>query len=274
MKTTASVIALVLSTALTGISHAEESMSMAPETTPTNTRDPHAYSNGYTLSEGPYALPGPRQLKLADEQIFWAVLGNRFEYQPDNKTALYDLQAWVGNSEDRLVLKAEGEVSSGSFEESATDILWGHAVSTYFDAQVGILLEQYREGANSQWLALGIQGLAPYWFEMDLTAYLGDQGRTAFAAELEYELLLTQKLILQPRAELTLYGKDDPENNLGSGLSNLSAGLRLRYEFSRQFAPYIGVEWSKFYGNTADLRQQHNQYLEDTQLLAGVRFWF
>ena len=89
---------------------------------------------------------------------------------------------------------------------------------------------------------MGVQGLAPYWFELDVAAYVGEDGRTAFTAQAEYELLLTQKLILQPRAELNLYGKDDLDNGLGSGLSDLALGLRLRYEFNRQFAPYIGVE--------------------------------
>ena len=98
-------------------------------------------------------------------------------------------------------------------------------------------LDQYDEGKDRQWLALGLQGLAPYWFELDVTAYVGDNGLTALAAEAEYELLLTQRLILQPRAELNLYGKDDPENGLGSGLSDLALGVRLRFEFSRHFAP-------------------------------------
>jgi copper resistance protein B len=119
-----------------------------------------------------------------------------------------------------------------------------------------------------------VQGLAPYWFELDVTAYVGSKGRTALAAEAEYELLLTQRLVLQGRAEATAYGKDDAVNAIGKGLASFSAGLRLRYEFSRQFAPYAGIEWSSKYGNTADLARLHNDATEDTAVVAGIRFWF
>jgi len=249
-------------------------MQMQGGSAPANARDPHAYSDGFTLTTGPYAQEGLRQLKLADEHAFWAVLGNRFEYQQDSKTTLYDFQAWYGTTYDRLVIKAEGDVSGGSLEESSTDLLWGHALNAYFDTQLGVRADQYSEGTDRQWLAMGVQGLASYWFELDITAYVGDSGRTALAAEAEYELRLTQRLILQPRAELNLYGKDDGDNGLGSGLSDLALGVRLRYEFNRQFAPYIGVEWTNTYGDTADYRRAAGEDRTNTQFVAGLRFWF
>lgn len=249
-------------------------MQMQGGSAPADARDPHVYSDGFTLTDGPYAQSGPRQLKLADEHAFWAVLGDRFEYQEDSETAVYDLQAWYGTTYDRLIIKAEGDIADGSLEESSTDLLWGHALNAYFDTQLGVRLDQYNEGTDRQWLAMGIQGLAPYWFELDVTAYAGDSGRTALSAEAEYELLLTQRLILQPRAELNLYGKDDPDNGLGSGLSDLALGVRLRYEFSRQFAPYIGVEWTNTYGDTADYRRAAGEDRSNTQIVAGLRFWF
>ncbi|MGI2258738.1 copper resistance protein B [Shewanella sp. GXUN23E] len=274
MKTT--LLALIVATTAAQAAPETQSndMQMPADSAPSSARDPHAYSDGYTLTTGPYAQSGLRQLVLADEQLFWAVLGNRLEYQPDSDTGVYDLQGWLGNSYDRLVVKAEGDIANSRLEESSTELLWSHAVSTYFDTQVGVQYQQFDEGENRPWLAMGIQGLAPYWFELDITGYLGEQGRTALSAEIEYELLLTQKLILQPRAELTLYGKDDPQNGLGAGLANVSVGLRLRYEFSRQFAPYLGVEWSDASGKTADLMRQRGQSPQDTQFLTGVRFWF
>ncbi|WP_461515939.1 copper resistance protein B [Porticoccus sp.] len=264
--------ALQVNTALAQMDHGD--MQMQGGSAPADARDPHAYSDGYTLTEGPYAQPGPRQLKLADEHAFWSVLGDRLEYQEDSESTVYDVQAWYGTTYDRLVIKAEGDVADGTLEESSTELLWGHALNAYFDTQFGVRLDQYDEGKNRQWLAFGVQGLAPYWFELDVTAYVGDDSRTALSAEAEYELLLTQKLILQPRAELNLYGKDDAENGLGSGLSDLAVGLRLRYEFSRQFAPYIGVEWTDTYGDTADYRRAAGQDTSGTQFVAGLRFWF
>jgi copper resistance protein B len=266
------VSAFQASTALAQMDHS--AMQMEASATTVDGRDPHAYSDGYTLTEGPYAQPGPRQLKLADEHAFWSVLADRLEYQKGNDSTVYDAQAWYGTTYDRFVIKAEGDIADGTLEESSTDLLWGHAFSAFFDTQLGVRLDQYDEGKDRQWLALGIQGLAPYWFEVDVTAYVGDDGRTALSAQAEYELLLTQKLILQPRAELNLYGKDDVENGLGAGLSDLAVGLRLRYEFSRQFAPYIGMEWTDTFGDTADYRRVADQSTSDTQFVAGLRFWF
>lgn len=264
--------ALQVNTALAQMDHGD--MQMQGGSAPADARDPHAYSDGYTLTEGPYAQPGPRQLKLADEHAFWSVLGDRLEYQEDSESTVYDVQAWYGTTYDRLVIKAEGDVADGTLEESSTELLWGHALNAYFDTQFGVRLDQFNDGKDRQWLAFGVQGLAPYWFEVDVTAYVSDDGRTALSAEAEYELLLTQKLILQPRAELNLYGKDDAENGLGSGLSDLAVGLRLRYEFSRQFAPYIGVEWTDTYGDTADYRRAAGQDTSGTKFVAGLRFWF
>lgn len=241
---------------------------------PKDARDPHAYSAGTTLTEGPYALDKESRLILADEHNFAALLGNRLEYNEQTNSGVFDLQAWYGKTYDRLVIKTEGDINDRGIEENQTDILWGHAISTYWDTQVGIRSDYYKEGENRQWLALGLQGLAPYWFELDITAYLGEQGNTALTLEAEYELLLTQKLIVQPRAEVTFYGKNDEQNSLGSGLSSSSIGLRVRYEFTRQFAPYLGVEWSKKFGDTADYAQLNGQNNSDTAFVAGIKFWF
>ena len=241
---------------------------------PKDARDPHAYSAGTTLTEGPYALEGNERLTLADEHPFYALLGDRLEYNEQANAGVFDLQAWYGTTFDRLVIKTEGDFSEGSIEENQTDILWGHAVSAYWDTQAGVSLDYNKEGENRQWLAFGLQGLAPYWFELDMTAYVGERGNTAFTLEAEYELLLTQKLIIQPRAEITLYGKNDKQNELGSGLSSSAIGFRVRYEFTRQFAPYIGVEWSNKFGNTADYATSSGQSNNNTAFVAGIKFWF
>lgn len=241
---------------------------------PADARDPHAYSDGYTLEKGPFALGGPRQLKLADEHKFWAVQGDRFEYDADSETGVFEIQSWYGTTFDRLTIKLEGDIANGSLEESQTDLLWSHASSAYFDTQFGIRLDQYDVGTDRQWLAIGLQGLAPYWFELDMTAYLGKSGRTAFSLGAEYDLLFSQQLILQPSAELNFYGQDDIENGLGSGLTDTAFGLRLRYEITRQFAPYVGVEWASKVGQTADIARAAGESANDTRYVAGIKFWF
>ena len=244
---------------------------------PADARDPHAYSGGYTLESGDYVLPGPRQLKLADEHSFGSLLVDRLEHvrprHSGSTETAYDIQAWFGRDYDRFVVKAEGEHARGRLQEARTELLWSHAIASYWDAQVG-LRQDSGVGPDRSWLAFGVQGMAPYWFEVDATAYLGGNGRTALRLGAEYELLLTQRLVLQPRAEFNLYGKSDLARDVGSGLSDGVFGLRLRYEFSRQFAPYFGVERIAKYGKTADLARNAGGVTGETRWVAGLGFWF
>lgn len=258
---------------MAGMDHGD--MKMQGGDAPADARDPHAYSAGYTLTQGPYARPGPRELRLADEHTFGSVLFNRLERGVANGSAgtAYDSQWSFGKDYDRVVIKAEGEVAKGKLHEARTELLWGHALSAYWDSQLGIRYDS-GVGPNRTWLAAGVQGLAPYWFEVDATAYLGDGGRTALRLGAEYEVLLTQKLVLQPRAELNLFGKDDAAKDIGRGLSSGVVGLRLRYEITKQIAPYIGVERSQKWGRTADMARTAGDPVGETRWVAGVRFWF
>lgn len=189
-----------------------------------------------------------------------------------NGSAL-NAQAWYGNDDNKLWLKASGNASGGRLQDLRTEALWDHTVATYWDTQLGVR-HDFGVGPGRNWAAFGVQGLAPYWFDIQATAYVGPSGRTAARFELEYELLLTQRLIFQPDFEVNLYGRDDRLRGIGSGLSDANLGLRLRYEFSRQFAPYIGVDLTRKFGRTADLARAAGQPAFDPQIVAGVRFWF
>lgn len=234
---------------------------------PPDARDPHDYSDGYDF--------GPYELHMADTHSLASLLVDRFEAVrgDDGNSAAYDLQAWYGGTYDRAVLKAEGDVDGGDVEDARSELLWGHAVAAYWDTQLG-LRHDSGAGPNREWLAFGVQGLAPYWFEVDLTGYLGEGGRTALRLDTEYDLLLTQKLILQPRLEANAYSRDDARRGLGSGLAELTAGLRLRYEIRREFAPYIGIEWGGRFGQTQDLARIEDEPASETAFVAGLRFWF
>lgn len=246
------------------------------EVAPADARDPHAYSGGTTLKSGPHILPGVQPPQLADEHNFASILVDQLERgfvrRGTNSTA-YDAQAWFGRDYDRLVIKAGGDISGGKIEKARTEVLWGHAIAKFWDVQTGLRYDS-GIGPNRTWAAIGVQGLAPYWFEVDATAYVGQGGRAAFRLSGQYELLLTQKLILQPRAEFNLYSKSDVARDLGSGLSSVNYGVRLRYEFSRKFAPYIGVERANLFGQTADLARAAGQATGQTRWVAGVRLWF
>lgn len=235
---------------------------------PADARDPHAYSDGYDF--GP--IPPP---KMADVGYMGGVLFNRFEATQLRGAVpvMYDVQGWFGKDYEKLVVKSEGEVKSGKLQDARTELLWGHALATYWDTQLGVRNDS-GVAPNRNWLAFGVQGIAPYWFGIDATAYLGERGRTAVRLSTEYELLLTQKLILQPRAEVNFFGQQDAARELGSGLSSMVAGVRLRYEIRREFAPYVGVEWNGKFGGTANYARAAGARVNNTRVLAGLRFWF
>ncbi|WP_414224846.1 copper resistance protein B [Cupriavidus necator] len=257
-----------------GMDHGD--MNMQGGSAPPDARDPHAYSGGYQLGVGQYAIGPTRSLHMADEHLFASVLVDRLEWVKgsDSNAAAYEAQAWFGSSYNKFVIKAEGEVEKGKVHEARTELLWGHAIASYWDTQLGIRNDAGYGRPARNWLAFGVQGLAPYWFEVDATGYLGTEGRTALRLSAEYELLITQRLILQPRIEANFYGKNDPAVGIGSGLANGAVGLRLRYEISRQFAPYIGVERYQTFGNTADIVRASGGRSGETRFVAGVRMWF
>jgi copper resistance protein B len=246
----------------------QQPMSMQGGDAPANARDPHAYADGYDF--GP--IPPP---KMADVGDMGGVLFNRFETTTlrGSSPVMYDVQGWLGKDYDKLVVKAEGKVKSGKLQDARTELLWGHAVATYWDTQLGVRNDS-GVAPNRNWLAFGVQGIAPYWFAVDAAAYLGERGRTAVRLSTEYEVLFTQKWILQPRAEANFFGQQDAARELGSGLSSMVAGLRLRYEIRREFAPYIGVEWNGKFGGTANFARVAGAKVNNTRVVAGLRFWF
>ncbi|BCT92479.1 copper resistance protein B [Lysobacter helvus] len=178
-------------------------------------------------------------------------------------------QAWIGTDTDKLWLRSEGERIDERTEAADLEVLYGKPIARWWDLVAGVR-HDFKPGASQDWAAIGVTGTTPYKIELEATAYIGASGRTAARIEAEYEALLTNRLILQPLVELNLNGKDDPARHVGAGLSTAEAGLRLRYEVTRQFAPYIGVVYERAFGDTADLRHDAS----DTRVVAGFRIWF
>lgn len=192
----------------------------------------------------------------------------------DETVGVWDADAWYGGDINKVWLKTEGEYAfdENEFEEAEVQLLWSRAVSRYFDLQTGVRYD-FEPGGLAH-AVLGFQGLAPYWFEVDGAAFLSEEGDLTASFEAEYELLLTNRLILQPRIEAGFSAQDIPGRELGSGLTDLQAGLRLRYEIRREFAPYIGVEYQSAFGGTADYIEASGGEADDTRLLIGLRTWF
>lgn len=186
----------------------------------------------------------------------------------------WDAQGWIGGDINRFWWKSEGEGAFGDgVEDAEVQALYSRAFRPFWDVQTG-LRQTYRPEGDRTDLVVGIQGLAPYWFEVDAAAFLSNKGELTARAEVEYDQRITNRWILQPRAEINLSAEDIPELRIGSGLTSLQIGARLRYEVRKEFAPYVGVEWTRSFGNTADFLEADGRSAEDTRFVVGVRAWF
>ena len=218
--------------------------------------------------------PGLEGHEVHDRKINYLALFDRIEWRGGRSGgANIENTTWIGGDIDRLWLRVETETDDGGVESAAVDALWGHSISRWWDVVAGVR-QDFRPGDPQTLMAAGIQGLAPYWFEVQATAYVGAGGRTQARFEAEYDLLLTNRLILQPLVELAITGKSDPERRIAAGLSSIEAGLRVRYEIRREFAPYVGVTWDRKLFRTADLARVDGEKAGRARLTVGVRTWF
>ena len=185
----------------------------------------------------------------------------------------WEASAWYGGDIDRLWLRSEGERSGGRTDAADLEALYGHAVSPWWDLLVGVKQDLAPGDARTS-AAFGVQGMAPYKFQVAATVYVDESGSASARVQGEYDVLLTNRWILQPRLEAEAAFADDRARDIGSGLSTLEAGLRLRYEISRRLAPYLGVVHERAFGATADYRREAGEAARDTRVVAGVRVWF
>jgi copper resistance protein B len=181
---------------------------------------------------------------------------------------------FYGGPLDRLWLKTEGEGAFGeALEHGEVQALWGHAIAPFFDLQAGLRYD-FAPDPERAHAVIGVQGLAPYWIEVEAAAFLSDQGEVTARIEAEHDLRITQRLVLQPLLEVELSAQDSPELGIGAGVVTTETALRLRYEITPELAPYLGVEWEQAYGATADLREAVGEDASALRLLAGLRIWF
>lgn len=228
----------------------------------------------HTMGDMPYAQMAA-MMQMDDRARTAMVLVDQFEWRnaAEGNAAVWDAQGWLGGDYNKLWIKTEGERVAGVTEGAHADVFWDRNISRWWSIQAGVR-QDFGVGPSRTWAAIGVQGITPYWFDTEATFYVGEQGRTAIRLKSEYDLLFTQRLILQPEAEANLYGKSDSARHLGSGLSDLELGLRLRYEVRRELAPYVGVVWSRQFGGTADRVRQSGGNPSDVQFVAGLRALF
>lgn len=213
--------------------------------------------------------------RMMDTPLLAFTQAERLEwFEADGETAwLWDVGGWVGKDKHRFWWRSEGEHADRQTQEAELQLLYGRPIARWWDVVVG-MRHDFPKDVSRSWLAAGIQGLAPYWFETELTLFFADDGQSQIRLQWEYELLLTQRLILQPQIELNAFGQDQPRHLEAAGLARSETGLRLRYELRREFAPYLGVRWESKHGRTASLLRSAGNSVADAAWVAGLRLWF
>ena len=207
---------------------------------------------------------------------FGTVLFNLAEFQAKRGRDGYrwDGEGWFGGDINRLTVKSEGE---GTFREGVdgaeVQALYSRAVGPYFNLQAGVR-HDFKPTPTRTYATIGFEGLAPYMFEVEGAAFVSPQGDVLGRLEGYYDQRITQRLILQPRVEINLSAQDMPRQRTGSGLTDAELGLRLRYEVTRRFAPYVGVSYEAKTGRTADYARADGERPTSTSFVAGVRFGF
>ena len=219
-----------------------------------------------------WMLSIPAHAGTADDPLLVSVMLDQFEVRDSSgdKPVVWQAQGWVGKDLDKFWFKTEGERLNGKTEEAELQALYSKAIAPYWDFQIGAK-RNFQPSPSRNWVAVGFQGLAPYFFEIDVSLFIGESGRSSLRLEAEYEFLLTQRLILTPEIEMNFFTENDPDTSTGSGLSKVESGLRLRYEIRREIAPYLGINWSKLSGNTADFANTEGEQTDDVQFLIGIR---
>lgn len=233
-----------------------------------------------------FALPGfavaslfgaPAHAEKMDDQLFTLLKVNQLEYrfQDGNDVVAWEGQGRIGTDENKFALKTEGEFvpDTRKFENAEVQLLYQRMISDFFDMQVGVR-QDIRPEPTRTFGVLGINGLAPQWFETDASFFVSHKGDASVRLEAEYELLITQRLVLEPSAELNIAFSNDEETGVGAGLSDVELGLRLRYEIVREFAPYIGVNWERKIGKTADFARAEGEDANAFAVVAGIRVFY
>ncbi len=247
--------------------------SMQGGSAPADARNPNAYSDGYEYR-------GMAGWEETDEIIFSKVIFDQLEYRnnDDNNTLRWDMQGWIGTDYRKFWVKFEGEdETSSSTGELELQTLYSQSIAPFWDFQMGIRYDtNYGSGPNNDrfFAVIGFQGLAPYWFEVEPAFFVSEDGDVSARLVTTYDLLFTQKLILQPRFEINAAASEVSDFGIGKGINDIQLGLRLRYEIHRKIAPYAGFSWTKQFGDTADFVRAEGDDTNNLAFVAGIRLWF
>ncbi len=225
----------------------------------------------------PFPLP-PREWPspVMDQSVLAFLLVDRLEYrrrQGGEDVRNWDAQGWIGGDDDKLWIKSEGSEARGRLEDADIQLLYARRIAPYWHVQAGARAVNGPSPARES-AVLGLQGLAPYWFDIEAMAFVDTKGKVSGRFEAENDLLVTQRLILQPHFETNFSVAEDEARRIGRGVNDVTLGVRLRYEIQREIAPYIGVNWTRKVADTADLARRAGESVGGFSVVAGVRIWY
>lgn len=234
-----------------------------------------AYTNRLILALVMAATALTAQAAAEDDPLLYMFKADQLEWRDgdEGNITAFEGHFWVGKDLNKLWIKSEVEADEDETESSEWQLLYSRAIDANWDLQVGLRTDIKPEPERN-WLAFGFYGVAPYWFEIDTAIFIDEDEQVNLRLEAEYEIMFTQKWVLSPEIEVNWYSEDDDDLAIAAGLAEMEAGIRLRYEFSRQIAPYIGINYESVLGDTRDLARDNDEETSDTQLVAGLRFWF
>jgi len=219
-------------------------------------------------------------IRFANEHWLAFVLFDRLELEPASagQPLAWDMDGWVGKVYDRLWVRSEGDLRTDRREgEMEFQVLYSRLIAPYWDAQIGTRMElALAEGEVRRrfHLAVGLEGLAPYWFEMEPQVFISQDGDISASLLASHDVFITQRLILQGQLEALAALQEVPEWGVGRGLNMVDTSFRLRYEIRREFAPYVGFRWQRLFGGTADIAQNEGEAISQTGLVFGIRVWY
>ena len=257
--------------AMPGMAATEEAIGNEPAPAPPSD---HAAEAFYDPAE--LAMSRTTMAKEMGGATYHNVAFNLAEFQAHKGANSYrwDGEAWFGGDINRLVVKSEGRGDfRGKTGEAEVQALYSRAMGPYFNLQGGVRYD-LRPRPSRAYVIIGIEGLAPYMFEVSGAVFISDEGDVLARAEGYYDQRITQRLVLQPRAELNFSAQNVRENGVGAGLSDVELGLRLRYEIKREFAPYIGVSYDSKIGNSARFARIDGERVRAVSFVLGLRTWF
>ncbi len=234
-----------------------------------------------TETQSPPGVVGRNWPALVEDQRFGYLLVDQLEYRikDDADTVRWDAVSWYGGDYNRLWLKSEGDwrTSGERGGEAEIQALYGKLIAPFWDLQIGVRYDQLSGvgfDRSRGFAVIGLQGLTPYRFEVEPALFISEDGDVSARLTATYEVLLTQRLMLQPRLDFDAALRSAEKFGVGDGINNIGLGLRLRYEITREFAPYVGIHWLRRFGQTADFARRGSDPVEDTAIVLGARLWF